>query len=73
MSVGLYVLVAVVFLIIGVFIGVKVTKRSSLDGYLDVSAQDTSQIHQLEILTEPDMLRTQDRVILKVRKIPASE
>lgn len=39
------------------------------DGYLDVSQNDTSKIHQLEIITPPEHLETQPSVTFKVRKI----
>lgn len=43
------------------------------DGTLSVSESDTSQIHQLEITTDPEQLKDQDKVIFKVRKIPTVE
>lgn len=39
------------------------------DGFLDVSANDTSQIHRLDITTDPENLKDQKRVVFKVRKV----
>lgn len=39
------------------------------DGLLDVLAGDTSQIHQLEIITPPSELLHKDSVIFLVRKV----
>lgn len=47
--------------------------RLRYDGTLSVSESDTSQIHQLEITTDPEQLKDQDKVIFKVRKIPNVE
>lgn len=58
-------------LIVGFVSGLVVSGvRKKYDGYLDVSEQDTSQIHQLEIMTAPEKLKTQSEVTFKVRKIP---
>lgn len=47
--------------------------RLRYDGTLLVSEKDTSQIHQLEITTDPEQLKDQDKVIFRVRKIPTVE
>lgn len=43
------------------------------DGYLDVSEQDASQIHQLEIVTPPEKLKDMDVIVFKVRKVVEGE
>lgn len=48
------------------------TEDRGVDGYLDVSAEDTSKIYQFEINTEPEALRTQKSVTFEVRKIPST-
>ena len=48
----------------------EIKAKKKYDGHLDVSATDTSQIHQLEITTTPEQLADQDSVRFKVRKIP---
>lgn len=42
------------------------------DGNLDVSEDDASQIHTLEITTSPEQLKDQDQVVFKVRKVGTS-
>lgn len=63
----------IILFILGVVVGhaLKSLKNKRYDGYLDVSEQNTSQIHQLEITTEPEELKTQASITLKVRKIPS--
>jgi hypothetical protein len=48
-------------------------KPTRYDGTLSVSEEDTSQIHQLEITTDPEQLADQDKVVFKVVKIPTVE
>lgn len=43
--------------------------RKRFDGYLDVSQRDTSKVYQLDIRTDPDKLRKQKEIILRVRKV----
>ncbi len=44
--------------------------EARFDGSLEVSEQDTSQIHRIEITTEPENLQTQEAVTFRVRKVP---
>jgi hypothetical protein len=62
--------VGIVSLLFGTILGLVVRRmRGKYDGYLDVSARNTSQIYQLDITTDPSNLRNQKFVVFKVRKI----
>lgn len=60
----------IVCLIFGAILLLVVRRmRSRFDGYLDVSVRNASQIFQLDIRTDPDDLRKQKYIVLKVRQI----
>jgi hypothetical protein len=48
-------------------------KKAKYDGYLNLSETDASQIFQLQVMTEPEELRTQEIMVLKIRKMPAEK
>lgn len=57
----------------GYILTVTRTPKQKYDGTLSVSETDSSQIHQLEINTDPEELKEQDSVVFKVRKVPTVE
>lgn len=61
-----------VILAIGLILGFLLGRQSmsrQKDGYLYVSKTDASMIHQLEIITPPDKLKDQKRVVFNVQKV----
>lgn len=61
-----------VMIVVGFLIGVAVDRyflKKKYDGNLEVSAKDTSQIFQFEIMTEPEKLQTQKSVTFRVKKV----
>lgn len=65
-----YVMLVVVFLA-GIALDRYFLHTKRYDGNLEVSEHDTSQIHQLEITTEPEKLQTQKSVVFRVKKVPS--
>lgn len=62
---------------LGVVLGISKKQYDNseerFDGSLDISQVDASQIHQLEITTNPEQLKDQDAVVFKVRQVPPYE
>lgn len=47
--------------------------KTRYDGTLEISEQDSSKIHTLEITTDPEQLKDKDRILFKVRRVPTPE
>lgn len=71
MSLFLAIFLIGVAFVSGVLLG-KLRNKKNYDGFLDVSQEDASQIHQLEIVTPPDQLANKKEIRFRVRKVESN-
>jgi hypothetical protein len=61
------VLLVLAAFVLGYIVGIR---KIRYDGYFNISEKDPSKVFQLDLNTQPEELKEQVRITLKVRKVP---